>query len=85
MRQSQTWEVQSQGTWTAEVGSLKLVVLQCEKWARFLISRPKSGNDTMPDALLRSGARDDVGTAMAAAETEARRLEAVFMTMDRAA
>ncbi len=85
MRQSQLWHVTSQGIWAALVGGLKLVVRQDGHFARFLISRPTSNDDPVFDMLLLSGTREDVGAAMIAAETEARRLEGRFAAMRQAA
>ena len=85
MGQGRMWHVQSRGIWASEVGSLKLLVVQCDNWARFLISRPAAGTDAGSDVLLRSGTRDDVGAAMAAVEAEARRLQPAVITLHRAA
>lgn len=85
MRQSQLWHVKSKGMWAALVGGLQLVVRQDGKFAHFLISKPKSSDETVVEFLLRSGTREDVGAAMTAAEMEARRLEMRFAAMRQAA
>ena len=85
MKQSQLWHTTSQGIWAALVGGLKLVVRQNGRFARFLISKPKSTDDLVCEMLLLSGTREDVGAAMIAAEAEAHRLEGRFAAMRHAA
>ncbi len=77
MRDGQGWQVHSKGTWVATRGTLKLAVMQGERWARFLVSKTEAGVDSVSEILVRSGNREDVGAAMAAAEFEARRLQSL--------